>query len=98
MDSMPHFALIRSPRRTLAQVACALLGWMGATLPASAAHAKAYKGAEIASKTQHRYGRIEVRMRMARGPGILSTFFTYKPGSETAGALWEEIDIEAFGK
>jgi hypothetical protein len=71
---------------------------MGVTLLASEAHAKAYKGAEIASKTQHRYGRIEVRMRMARGPGILSTFFTYKPGSETAGSLWEEIDVEAFGK
>lgn len=71
---------------------------MGVTLLPSEANAKAYKGAEIASKTLHRYGRIEVRMRMARGPGILSTFFTYKPGSETAGAAWEEIDVEAFGK
>lgn len=71
---------------------------MGATLLTSEVHAKTYKGAEIASKTLYRYGRIEVRMRMARGPGILSTFFTYKPGSEAAGAVWEEIDVEAFGK
>jgi hypothetical protein len=37
-------------------------------------------------------------MRMARGSAILSTFFTYKPGSEGAGAAWEEIDVEGFGK
>lgn len=98
MDSSSFFASSRASRRILAHAACALLGGLGVTLLASEAQAKAYKGAEIASKTQHRYGRIEVRMRMARGPGILSTFFTYKPGSEAAGALWEEIDIEAFGK
>jgi endo-1,3-1,4-beta-glycanase ExoK len=39
-----------------------------------------------------------MRMRMARGSGILSTFFTYKNGSEGAGTFWEEIDIEVFGK
>jgi endo-1,3-1,4-beta-glycanase ExoK len=98
MDSLSHFAFFRSSRRTLAHGACALLGWMGATLLTTELHAKNYKGAEIASKSLHRYGRIEVRMRMARGPGILSTFFTYKPGSEMAGAAWEEIDVEAFGK
>jgi endo-1,3-1,4-beta-glycanase ExoK len=98
MHSLTHFAFFRSPRRTLAHAACALLGWMGATLLTSEVHAKTYKGAEIASKSLYRYGRIEVRMRMARGPGILSTFFTYKPGSEAAGAAWEEIDVEAFGK
>ncbi len=41
---------------------------------------------------------MEVRMRMARGSGILSTFFTYKDGSEIEGTFWEEIDIEVFGK
>jgi MYXO-CTERM domain-containing protein len=35
---------------------------------------------------------------MARGSGLLSTFFTYKTGSEGSGAFWEEIDIEVFGK
>ena len=37
-------------------------------------------------------------MRMIRGSGLLSTFFTYKNGSETAGTAWEETDIEALGK
>lgn len=65
---------------------------------AERAEAKPYKGAEVFTPAQHRYGRIEVRMRMARGSGVLSTFFTYKLGSEAAGAAWEEIDVEAFGK
>jgi endo-1,3-1,4-beta-glycanase ExoK len=41
---------------------------------------------------------MEMRMRMARGSGILSTFFTYKDGSEQAQTFWEEIDIEVFGR
>jgi endo-1,3-1,4-beta-glycanase ExoK len=69
-----------------------------ACLCANGAEAKPYKGAEVYSQTQHRFGRVEVRMRMARGSGILSTFFTYKQGSEAAGAAWEEIDVEGFGK
>ncbi|WP_437729745.1 family 16 glycosylhydrolase [Sorangium sp. So ce1335] len=64
----------------------------------STAAAKPYKGAEIYSTQAQLHGRIEVRMRMARGSGILSTFFTYKDGSEMSGAFWEEIDIEVFGK
>jgi endo-1,3-1,4-beta-glycanase ExoK len=86
------------PKKKLAHAAFALVALLGASLPARDAVAKSYKGAEIVSTSQHLYGRIEVRMRMARGPGILSTFFTYKPGSEMAGAQWEEIDIEALGK
>ena len=62
------------------------------------AEAKAYKGAEVYSLQSVLYGRMEMRMRMIRGSGLLSTFFTYKNGSEVAGATWEEIDIEALGK
>jgi endo-1,3-1,4-beta-glycanase ExoK len=62
------------------------------------AQAKAYKGAEVYSSKSVLYGRMEMRMRMIRGSGLLSTFFTYKGGSELTGALWEEIDIEALGK
>jgi beta-glucanase (GH16 family) len=62
------------------------------------AHAKAYKGAEVYSSKTFLHGRAEMRMRMIRGSGLISTFFTYKNGSETAGALWEEIDVEALGK
>jgi MYXO-CTERM domain-containing protein len=75
-----------------------LLVLLGASLGASHVEAKPYKGAEIASQATYKFGRVEVRMRTARGGGILSTFFTYKPGSEAAGAAWEEIDVEAFGK
>lgn len=59
---------------------------------------KPYKGGELYSQQAVLYGRMEMRMRMARGSGILSTFFTYKNGSEGAGTFWEEIDIEVFGK
>lgn len=64
----------------------------------SAATAKPYKAAEIYSKQTYKYGRYEMRMRAAKGSGVLSTFFTYKNGSEQPGTFWEEIDIEIFGK
>lgn len=64
----------------------------------SSGFAKPYKGGEILSSQTYLYGRMEMRMRMARGSGILSTFFTYKDGSEIEGTFWEEIDIEVFGK
>lgn len=60
--------------------------------------AKPYKGAEIYSADATQYGRYVMRMRMAKGSGLLSTFFTYKNGSEVSGAFWEEIDIEVLGK
>lgn len=60
--------------------------------------AKEFKGAEIYSKETWKYGKVDIRMRMATGGGILSTFFTYKDGSEKPGAFWEEIDIEVLGK
>lgn len=62
------------------------------------AQAKPYKGGELYSTQEVQFGRMEMRMRMARGSGILSTFFTYKGGSEAEGTTWEEIDIEVFGK
>jgi len=62
------------------------------------AQAKAYKGAEVYSRQSVLYGRMEMRMRMIRGSGLLSTFFAYKNGSELADELWGEIDVEALGK
>jgi len=79
----------------LASAGAALIALL-AGLPS--AHAKAYKGAEVYSSKTFMYGRVEIRMRMIRGSSLLSTFFTYKNGSEASGALWEEIDIEALGK
>lgn len=60
--------------------------------------AKDYKGAELYSTQSWLYGKIEVRMKVAKASGILSTFFTYKNGSEISGTFWEEIDIEVLGK
>ena len=59
---------------------------------------KPYKGAEIFTKQQYKYGKMEVRMRAAKASGIISNFFTYKNGSEKGDTFWEEIDIEIFGK
>lgn len=83
-------------RTTAASVAAAALV-SSVTSPAVAQN-KPYKGAELLSQQAYLYGRMEMRMRMARGSGILSTFFTYKNGSEGAQTFWEEIDIEVFGK
>ena len=58
----------------------------------------AYKGAEIYSNQSYTYGRYEIRMQVAKGDAVLSTFFTYKNGSEVGNTFWEEIDIEVFGK
>ncbi|HEX7764546.1 MAG TPA: family 16 glycosylhydrolase, partial [Cellvibrio sp.] len=65
---------------------------------ANLASAKAYKGAEIYSNESYLYGRYEIRMKAAKGSAVLSTFFTYKNGSEVGNTFWEEIDIEVFGK
>lgn len=76
----------------------ALLFLTSATLMAGTASAKPYKGGEIYSNQSFKYGRYEMRMRAAKGSGVLSTFFTYKNGSEIGNTFWEEIDIEIFGK
>ncbi len=54
------------------------------SLVAGLVNAKAYKGAEIYSSDSYLYGRYEIRMRVANASGVLSTFFTYKDGSEVA--------------
>jgi endo-1,3-1,4-beta-glycanase ExoK len=69
-----------------------------ASFAANVATAKSYKGAEVYSNQSYIYGRYEMRMRVAKASGVLSTFFTYKNGSEFGDTFWEEIDIEIFGK
>ncbi|WP_040396471.1 family 16 glycosylhydrolase [Aquimarina agarilytica] len=59
---------------------------------------KPYKAAEIYTKSQYQYGKMEIRMLAAKGSGIISNFFTFKNGSEKPDTFWEEIDIEVFGK
>lgn len=78
-----------------------VIGWsiaLAASLFTASLSAKPYKAAEIYSNQTYHYGRYEVRMKVAKGSGVLSTFFTYKNGSEIGNTFWEEIDIEVFGK
>jgi endo-1,3-1,4-beta-glycanase ExoK len=89
-SSIPH-----RQRLLVAGAGVALAAVLGAS---GSAQAKAYKGAEVYGTRAVLYGRMEMRMRMIRGSGLLSTFFTYKNGSELSGALWEELDVEALGK
>lgn len=76
---------------------CVLLA-ITASLLTHVVNAKPYKGAEIYSSDSYLYGRYEIRMRVAKASAVLSTFFTYKNGSEVGNTFWEEIDIEVFGK
>lgn len=62
------------------------------------AQAKNIKAGEIFTLKQEKYGKYVVRMRAAKGSGIISNFFTYKNGSEKSDVFWEEIDVEVFGK
>jgi len=71
---------------------------LAASLFTASLSAKPYKAAEIYSNQTYHYGRYEVRMKVAKGSGVLSTFFTYKNGSEVGNTFWEEIDVEVFGK
>lgn len=60
--------------------------------------AKVYKGAEIYSNESYLYGKFEMKIKAAKGSGQLSTFFLYRNNSEQNTTLWEEIDIEIFGR
>jgi beta-glucanase (GH16 family) len=54
-----------------------------------------YAAAELRTRESigtFKYGRFEVRMRAARGRGVISSFFAYRP------VPWDEIDIEFLGR
>src|SRR5262245_6157617 len=63
-----------------------------------AAGAKPYKSAEIFTNNSQLYGKYVMRMRAAKGSGVISNFFLWKNGSELPEVFWEEVDIEVFGK
>ena len=50
-----------------------------------------YVGAEYRSQARFSYGFFSVKMKAAKGSGIISSFFTY------TGRPWDEIDIEFLG-
>lgn len=51
-------------------------------------------GAEYRTKKKFSYGKYVVKMKAAKGSGLISSFFTY----EDPGTPWTEIDIEFLGK
>lgn len=50
-----------------------------------------YVGAEYRSRQRYSYGFYSVKMKAAKCPGVISSFFTY------IGFPWDEIDIEFLG-
>jgi len=61
----------------------------------SNARAKSYKSGELETKARYGFGAFEARIRSAQGPGVISTFFLWKPDSEKAPSVpWHEIDFE----
>lgn len=59
-----------------------------------AASAKDYKSAEYITQRRFGFGAYEARIRAAQGPGVITTFFLWRPGSEQPSVPWEEIDFE----
>tara|TARA_R110002049_G_scaffold128190_3_gene285509 strand:+ start:2382 stop:3134 length:753 start_codon:yes stop_codon:yes gene_type:complete len=58
---------------------------------------KPFKGGEIYSNEKVLYGKFEMRMKMIKGGGMLSTFYTIEHKSKIKNH-WSEIDIEVLGK
>lgn len=73
----------------------ALLVWAVSVSPAIS---KPYKGAEVFTYDAMMYGKFVIRMKAAKGSGVISNMFLWKDGSEMDGIFWEEVDIEVFGK
>ena len=59
-------------------------------------HEYPYKSGEYRTTSYFGYGYFEVRMKPAKNPGIVSSFFTYTGPSDNNP--WDEIDIEFLGK
>lgn len=76
-------------------VQMAAVGLLVATAAPQLAHA--VSSAEIYTASSYSYGRVETRLRFAAGDGVVSSFFSWKDGSEQAGAFWNEIDFEKLG-
>jgi endo-1,3-1,4-beta-glycanase ExoK len=56
---------------------------------------KPFSSGEIATHRMFRYGYFEARMRVPRGSGMVTGFFTYARPSDSS---WDEVDIEILGR
>lgn len=69
------------------------------TAPLPTVAATTCVGAELFSRSAVKFGRWEIRMKVASSPGTVSSFFTYNNDSYLgAPHPWREIDIEILGK
>lgn len=59
-------------------------------------HGKRFSSGELQSEVGYRYGYFETRMRVPRGSGLVTGFFTYTREEELH--TWDEIDIEILGR
>lgn len=57
----------------------------------------ATRSAELYTTSHYHYGRVEARVRFAAGDGVISSFFSWKDGSEIKGTFWNELDFEKLG-
>ncbi|WP_206098827.1 beta-glucanase [Paenibacillus paeoniae] len=57
---------------------------------------KSYASAEYATNVKYGYGRVEARMKAAKGTGLVTSLFTYS--GQAPGSSNDEIDIEILGK
>jgi endo-1,3-1,4-beta-glycanase ExoK len=57
---------------------------------------KPYSSGELQSQEAFRYGYFETRMRVPRGSGLVTGFFTY--ARDGAEHTWDEVDIEILGR
>src|SRR5690606_21540428 len=57
---------------------------------------KPFSSGELQTHQLYRYGYFEARMRVPRGAGIVSGFFTYTRDNRSDS--WDEIDIEILGR
>lgn len=71
-------------------------GIMSLTLTNEESHGRPYTSGEYRTNIKCGYGTFEVRMKAAKGDGIVSSFFTYTGPSN--GDPWDEIDFEVLGK
>jgi len=60
--------------------------------------AKDFKGGEIQSIKEFHFGRFETRFYSSNVSGMLSTFFLFEKDGYKSSDIWQEVDIEVFGK
>ncbi|MFT2092472.1 family 16 glycosylhydrolase [Paraglaciecola sp. 2405UD69-4] len=71
--------------------------FLTSSLASNTVQAKAWKGAEIITNEEFKYGAFEARIRGPKGSGYVVPFFLWKYDSELSGTEWQEQDFEIFG-